>query len=74
MLANPLWYFEAILGTLCSMVHYSLFMGSHQMFDVGPSGSGDWNLRVWVQLGQVKDAEFNFLLEVSFIYKLKDYI
>lgn len=44
------------------------------MFDVGPSGRESWNLRVWVQLGQVKDAEFNFLLELSFICELKDYI
>lgn len=44
------------------------------MFDVGPSGRGDWNVSVWVQLGQVKDAEFNFLLELSFICKWKDYV
>lgn len=56
------------------MVHYSLFMGSHRAFDVGPSGRGDCNFRIWVQLGQVKDADSNFLLELSFIYKLKDYI
>lgn len=56
------------------MVRYSLFMGNPGVFDVGPSGRGDWNLRVWVQLGQVKDAEFNFLLGLCFIYELKDYI